>query len=117
MIQGMKYWLFMQNVIIDEDEYLRFRISDRFNKIMKRLFDAHKDDKLLPEHTETIEDMRGLLQTYMTDRKMESESKAKALLLCKQLGLNASKLDDEEWRVMMKILESSPLLKRGGYRK
>lgn len=33
---------------------------------------------------------------------------------CKQLGLNASKLDDEEWRAMMKVLERSPLLKRRG---
>ena len=108
---------FLQNSVIDEDEYLRFRISERFNGIMKSLFDTHRKDALSPEHTEVINDMKALVQGYMTDRKTEPEAKAKALLLCKQLGLNASKLDDEEWRVMMKVLEGSPLLKRGGRRK
>ena len=81
------------------------------------LFEAHKKDTLSPEHNEAIEDMRGMIQGYMDDRKTEPESKAKALLLCKQLGLNASKLDDGEWRVLMKVLERSPLLKRGEHRK
>jgi len=33
---------FLQNSVIDEDEYLRFRISERFNTIMKNLSEAHK---------------------------------------------------------------------------
>ena len=107
---------FLQNAVINEDEYLRFRISERFNDIMKSLFDTHRGDKLSPEHTETVEDMRDLVQAYMVDRKTEPENKAKALVFCKQLGLNASKLDDEEWRVLIKVLERSPLLKRGGRR-
>ena len=53
----------------------------------------------------------------MTDRKTESETKAKFYMLCKQLGLNATQLDEEELRVMMKVLERSLLLKRGGCRK
>ena len=65
---------------------------------MKSLFDAHRKDALSPEHAEVIEDMKSLVQSYMTDRKTEPEAKAKALLLCKQLGLNASKLDDEEFK-------------------
>jgi hypothetical protein len=108
---------FLQNSVIDEDGYLRFRISERFNVIMKSLFDAHRGDKLSPEHTEALEDMKGLVQAYMTDRTTEPEVKAKFYTLCKQLGLNASKLDDEELRVMMKVLERSPLAKRGGRRK
>ena len=64
-----------------------------------------------------MEDMKGLVQAYITDRKTESEGKTKLLLLCKQLGLNAAKLDDEELRVMMKVLMRSPLAKRGGRRK
>lgn len=108
---------FLQNAVINEDEYLRFRISERFNEIMKSLFDAHRGDKLSPEHSEVMEDMKGLVQAYMSDRKTEPEAKAKFFMLCKQLGLNASKLDEEELRVMMKVLERSPLLKRGGRKK
>ena len=108
---------FLQNAVINEDEYLRFRISERFNDIMKSLFDAHRGDKLSPEHTEIVEDVKGLVQTYIEDRKSEPEAKAKFSLLCRQLGLNAAKLDDDELRVLMKALERSPLLKRGGRRK
>ena len=61
--------------------------------------------------------MEGLVKSYLTDRKTESEGKAKIILLCKQLGLNVSKLDDEELRVLVKVLERSPLAKRGGRRK
>jgi transcriptional regulator with XRE-family HTH domain len=105
---------FLQNAVVKEDEYLRFRISERFNAILISLFDAHRQDTLPPEHNEVMEDMKGLLQGYMNDRKTQPEAKAKFLSLCKQLGLNANKLDEDEMRVMMKVLERSPLVKRGG---
>jgi transcriptional regulator with XRE-family HTH domain len=108
---------FLQNSVIDEDEFLRFRISERFNTIMKSLFDAHRKDSLPPEQTEVINDMKDMVQTYLSDRKTENESKAKAILLCKQLGLNASKLTDEEWRVLMKTLENAAPLRRVKKRK
>ena len=108
---------FLQSSVIDEDEYLRFRISERFNKFLKSLFDAHRGDKLSPEQSETIDDIKNLVQGYLSDRKTAPEAKAKFFTLCKQLGLNASKLDDEELRVMMKVLKRSPLLNRGGRRK
>jgi len=108
---------FLQNAAINEDEYLRFRISERFNAIMKSLFDAHKTDKLSPEHNEVIEDMKALMQGYVEDEKTDGATVAKFYALCKQLGLNAKKLTEEEQRVMMKALERSPILKRGGRRK
>ena len=40
---------FLQNSVIDEDEFLRFRISERFNALVKSLFEAHKKDGLPPE--------------------------------------------------------------------
>ena len=108
---------FLQNAAINEDEYLRFRISERFNAIMKSLFDAHRTDKLSPEHNEVIEDMKALMQGYVEDEKTDGATVAKFYALCKQLGLNAKKLTEEEQRVMMKALERSPILKRGGRRK
>ena len=108
---------FLQNAIMDEDEFFRYRISERFNHIMKNLFEAHKTDTLSSEHNEVIEDMKNMVQGYAEDRKTEPEAKAKFFMLCKQLGLNATKLTDEEMRVMMKALERSPLVRRGGRRK
>jgi transcriptional regulator with XRE-family HTH domain len=108
---------FLQNSVIDEDEFLRFRISERFNGIMKSLFDAHRKDSLPPEQAEVINGMKDMVQTYLSERQTESANKAKAILLCKQLGLNASKISDEEWRLLMKVLENSPLLKKGSRKK
>ena len=102
---------FLQNAVVDEDEYLRFRISDRFNDILKSLFEAHKKDALSPEHNETIEEMKDFVQSYMEDRKTQPEAAAKFHKLCKQLQLNSKNLTEEEQRVMMKALERSPLLK------
>ena len=105
---------FLQNSVIDEDEFLRYRISERFNEIMKSMFEAHKKDGLPPEQDEIVEEMKDLVQTYLKNKDSETDAKNKALLLCKQLGLNAAKLDDDEWKVLMKVLGNSPKLKQGG---
>ena len=55
---------FLQNSVIDEDEFLRYRISERFNAIMKSLFDEHRKDGLPPEQSEVIDDMKEMVQTY-----------------------------------------------------
>ena len=93
---------------------MRYRISERFNEIMKSMFDAHKKDELPPKQNEIVEEMKGLVQTYLKNKESETDAKNKALLLCKQLGLNTAKLDDDEWKVLIKVLEGSPKLKQGG---
>ena len=103
---------FLQQSVVDEDEYLRYRISERFNLLMKNLFDAHKQDKLPPDQPDILAEMKEQMQTYLDTRKTEEASKAKAILLCKQLGINASQLTDEEWQVLMKVLKTSSLARR-----
>ncbi len=102
---------------LDEDEYLRYRISERFNLLMLNLFEAHKKDKLPSEQAEVIADMKESVKTYLDTQKTEEANKAKAIVMCKQLGLNTSKLDDEEWRVLMKVLENAKPVKRANKRK
>ena len=96
----------------DEDDYLRHRISERFNDLMKSLIAAHKKDPLPAEQAANLQDMKEQIQTYLDTQKTESAQKAKAIVLCKQLGLN-----DEEWRVLLKVLESSEKLKQGRKRR
>ena len=52
----------LQEIVVDEDEYLRYRISERFNVLMKNLFEAHKKDALSDEQASVIEDMKTALQ-------------------------------------------------------
>jgi len=108
---------YIQESGVDEDEYLRYRISERFTMLMKSMFEAHKKDKVPPEQADMLADMKEQLETYLGTRKTESAAKAKAILLTKQIGLNTAALTDEEWRVLMKVLESSSIVRRAKRRK
>lgn len=108
---------YLQEAMIDEDDYLRHRISERFNDLMKSLFAAHKKDPLPAEQAAAVQEMKEQMQTYLDTQKTESAQRAKAVVLCKQLGLNASKLTDEEWRVLIKVLEHSEKFKQGRKRR
>ena len=111
----------LQEAVVDEDAYLRYRISERFNVIMKNLFDAHKKDALPDEQASVIKDMKAVLQDYPAQQKQEEQARWKMTYLAKQIGLNISGLDDEELRVLMKTLQGSDLYKkssrRGGKRR
>lgn len=108
---------FLQQSVVDEDEYLRYRIPERFNMLMVSLFEAHKKDKLLPEQADAIAHMKEQIETYLDTRKTETANKAKAIVMCKNLGLNTAQLTDEEWRVLMKTLGNSAPVRRVKKRK
>lgn len=106
----------MQEAVVDEDDYLRFRISERFNMVMKSLFDSHKKDKLALEY-QSMDNVKEQVETFIDTQKTEPVNKAKAVVLCKHLGLNAANLTDEEWRVLMKVLGNAKQVKRVKKRK
>lgn len=108
---------FLQLSIVDEDEYLRYRISERFNLVLKSLFDAHKKDKLQPEQAEFVADMKETVETFLDTQKTVSAQKAKAIVLAKNLGLNTKELTDDEWRVLIKVLNDSAPVRRAKMRK
>ena len=102
----------LQEAVVDEDEYLRYRITERFSILMKALFDAHKKDALSDEQMDIVKEIKGGLEAYKEKKETESAVRAKFALLAKQFGLNVSKLTDEEKTVLMKALESSDLYKK-----
>jgi transcriptional regulator with XRE-family HTH domain len=102
----------LQNVIIDEDEYLRFRITERFGALMKSLFDAHKKDALPDEQAGVVDDVKDGFKTYLENKETAGAQRARLTLLAKQIGLNATKLTDGEIRALMKALQDSDLYKR-----
>ena len=103
---------FLQNSVIDEDEFLRYRISERFNAIVKSLFDEHRKDSLPPEQSEVISDMKEMVTTYLSDKE-RAPDRAKVILFAKQIGLNFSKLTDEEIVLLTKALQNSKVFKKG----
>ena len=109
---------FLQQSVIDEDEYLRYRISERFNAVMKSLFDEHKKDPLSVEQTEVMNEIKENIQTYMTTKtETASESRSRLVLLAKQIGLNIKDLTDEEVQAVIKALEKSEKYRQGKRRK
>ena len=101
----------LQEAVVDEDEYLRFRISLAFNALMKKLFDAHKKDALPEEQASVIHEFKTVFEEYPVYKENEEKAKYKYVLLTKQLGLNVKHLTDEENRVLMKALEKSDKLR------
>ena len=61
--------------------------------------------------------MKEMVESFLDTQKTETTNKAKAIVLCKELGLNTAKLDDEEWRVLMKVLGNAKQVKRANKRK
>jgi len=102
----------LQEAIIDEDEYLRFRISERFNSIMKSLFDAHKKDALSFEETAVLQEIKDSIRDYPVQKEKEEQERWKLLLLAKQIGLNITGLTDEEINVLIKALQRSEKYKQ-----
>ena len=104
--------VFLQQSVIDEDGYLRHRVSERFNLLLASLFEAHKKDKVPPDQPDMFAEAKEMIETYLDTRKTEAVAKAKVIMLCKQIGLNAAHLTDEEWRVLIKTLESGKKVQR-----
>jgi transcriptional regulator with XRE-family HTH domain len=105
---------FLRQSVIDEDEYLLYRISERFNVIMKSLFDKH--EKLAPPaENPIVTEFEKDMQYYLDNR--DNPARAKLTLLAKQIGLNLKHLTDEQIMILMKALESSALYKKSARRR
>jgi transcriptional regulator with XRE-family HTH domain len=107
----------LQEAVVDEDEYLRYRISERFNGLMKSLFDAHKKDALPEEQAGVLQELRDSMRDYPAQKEKEEKERWRLTLLAKQLGLNISELSDEEIRVLIKSLQKAEKYKQAGKRR
>ncbi|MCL2426135.1 MAG: hypothetical protein FWD05_07335 [Oscillospiraceae bacterium] len=103
----------LQESVVDEDAYLRYRISERFNALMKSLFDAHKKDALPDEQTEIIKEMAITIKDYPAQQEQEEKARWKMGFFAKQIGLNLNGLTDEETTILMKALRNSKVYKQG----
>lgn len=96
---------FLRESTIDENEYLRFRIADRFNAIMKDLFEFHKKDSLSDSQTDVLTLLSKDVKEYINSK--DSPERRKFNLLAQQIGLNTVTLTQEEADVLIKALQKS----------
>jgi hypothetical protein len=100
----------LADYLFDEDEYLRYRISEQFNEIMKSMFGMHKTDALPPEQTEVIKDMKETAQAYLSVKN----DRAKAVACAKMIGLDFKSLSAKEIVLLTKALSRSERAQRNG---
>ena len=102
----------LQETLVDEDDYLRYRISERFNTLMINLFDAHKKDALPDEQASVLHEMKEALQDYPAHEEKEQRDRWRLVFWAKKLGLNIMGLTDEELRIFIKTMEKSDAYKQ-----
>jgi hypothetical protein len=107
----------LQEAVVDEDEYLRYRISERFNILVKAMFDAHKKDALPNEQADALLELKDSLVNYPIHKEKEDRARHQLTILAKQIGLNITKLTDEEIKVLIKALDKSDMVKRSRKRR
>ena len=95
--------------IIDGDDYLRFRVTRRFDGIAQSLYEAHKKE------TQSEADGSGLLQIFTnqlstfeeTNEKTGNTEEAKLAVLVDQMGVDLKKAPEEEKRSLLSLLKRS----------
>jgi len=114
---GDEHMEILREAVVDEDEYLRYRITERFGTLMKSLFDIHKKDALPVEQAGILEELKTGFKTYLDDKEKQGAERAKLILFAKQIGLNISKLADEQIALLMEALRESDAYKKERRRK
>ena len=102
----------LKETAVNEDEYLRYRISERFNVILKSLFDAHKKDALSDEQEKVLKDIENALDDYPAQQENEEQARWKMTYLAKQLDLNLTELTKDEIGILLKALQKSKKYKK-----
>ena len=98
--------------IVNEDEYLRYRISERFSALIKSLYDIHQKDVKPDEEFDVLNDVKTALENYDLEKTNEEKAQMKMIMLAKQIGLNLKDLTREEQEAVIRALEKSDLPKQ-----
>lgn len=105
-----EYMATLREASIDPDDYLRFRLSQRFNKIAQGLYEAHKKEALSTTGQGYIKNLMTQVQKYKDiEKETGSAEQAKLALLADQMRVNLKKTTAEERQSMLGFLSKSRL--------
>ena len=94
---------------IKEDDYFCERVHDDIDGIIRDIRQAHKSDSTSAPETTATEDIKTALDEAASFKGSAQEKQLVALL--RQLGIDYNKLTQEEFRVMMRVLNKSKMLR------
>ena len=97
---------------LDEDEYFSQLVSEDLRRVIQDIRAAHKGDSECAPVNTVAEELRRDIEETMNFKGSDLERQA--MLYCKRLGINYSKLTETEFRQLIHILDKSSLLKTHG---
>jgi transcriptional regulator with XRE-family HTH domain len=97
---------------IDPDDYLRFRLSQRFDKIAQSLYDAHKKEAQAENGQGYLNSLHKQLERYRdTKDETGSTEQAKLAVFADQMGVDVKKATDEERKTMLSFFGRSKFVR------
>jgi len=107
-----EYIATLKEASIDPDDYLRYRLSQRFDKLAKSLYGEHKKESQSEVNNGYINTLGEQVQKYQ-DVKDETNSaeQAKLAILADQLGVDLKKTSKDEKQSMLGFLSRSRFVK------
>lgn len=91
---------YMNETVVDEDDFLRFRISERFNQILRDTFKLYQENvrEDIPKRKDSINEMTSDILSVLDQIKaggIKLDSPDQAIeLMAKQMGLNFKSADE-----------------------
>ncbi len=95
---------YINETVVAEDDFLRFRISERFNQILRDLFDLYQNSvsSAIPQKTDSINEMTGnilaVLDKIKADGIQLDSPEDAIMLMMQQMGISEKEMEKElEW--------------------
>lgn len=90
---------------INEDEYFRHVIHDDIDSIIKAVKEAHKSDSTSAPDTDIVTELKQDIDFVAGIEGSNMEKQA--ILFCRRLGIDYTKLTPDEFRTMINVLKKS----------
>ena len=99
---------FLNQAKVNENEYLRFRITERFNTILKDIYEERK--RYEEENSISVSEiMRENLEEFLSDKTAKDRNALD--YVAKAMGINITMLSNEKLEVLFEVIKESDLYK------
>lgn len=100
---------------IEEDTYFDQMVHRDIDGIIRDIRQAHKKDSASAPDLSIVDEIKCSIEEAACFQGSSEEKRV--VVLCRQLGIDYTKLTPEEFRVMIRVLEKSKYLKSPGQRR